>query len=208
MQAAEGDVGALAPVVVGQAIGAQRGGDVDLDHDQVGLVVEVEPLDVLVLELATSSSVEIAGQRGEAEGREERVLDRPEERAHRLGEGGQDHLHLHRALFRRRPPGPGPRPCGCAGRPAPPGRCSAIAEVDLAVGDVQADRGPEQQGPGVRVAVGLLVRRRRLARREVVVAGSGRPRAPSARGRPRSPGAAAARSRSRPRRRSCAGSAP
>ena len=51
VQAAEADVGAPAPVVVGERVGAAGGGDVDLDDDEVGLVVEAQPLDVLVLDL-------------------------------------------------------------------------------------------------------------------------------------------------------------
>ena len=75
--------------------------DVDLDHDQVGRVVEVERLDVLVLNLDLVVVVQVAGQRGQAERREQRVLDRPPERARRLGQRRQDHLDLHRAASPR-----------------------------------------------------------------------------------------------------------
>ena len=51
MQAAKRDVGAFRPVVIGQAIRAVGRGDVDLNHDQIGLVVQVERFDVLVLNL-------------------------------------------------------------------------------------------------------------------------------------------------------------
>jgi hypothetical protein len=95
VQAPERHIGALPPVVVGEAISAPGRGDVDLDHHEVGLVVERQPLDVLVLERDLVVVAQIAGKSGQAEGREERVLDGAKEGAYRLGEGGEDHLHLH-----------------------------------------------------------------------------------------------------------------
>ncbi len=38
------------PVMIGQLVGAVGRGDVDLDHHQVRLVVQVKRLDVLVLD--------------------------------------------------------------------------------------------------------------------------------------------------------------
>jgi len=44
-----------------------RGGDVDLDDDEIGAVVQIEPFDVLVLDLDVSICVEVCGERREAE---------------------------------------------------------------------------------------------------------------------------------------------
>ena len=95
VQPAERDVDATAPVVVRNPIGAPRGGDVDLNHDEVRRVRDVERLDVLVLDLDVGVVVEVPGQRRQAEGREERVLDGAPEGAGRLGQRGKDHLHFH-----------------------------------------------------------------------------------------------------------------
>jgi hypothetical protein len=95
VQSTQHDVGSAPAIVIGQLVGPAGGRDVGLDHHQVGLVVEVERFDVLVLERDLIVVVEIAGQRGEAEGREQRVFDRPEERALRLGEGGENELDAH-----------------------------------------------------------------------------------------------------------------
>ena len=64
MQAAEADVGAALAVAAGDVVGAGRRGDVGLDHDQVGLVVERYVLDVLVADLHLVVGAEIAGERG------------------------------------------------------------------------------------------------------------------------------------------------
>ena len=56
VQPAERDIGASGAVVIGEAIRAVRRRDVDLDHHQVGRIVEIERLDVLVLNLDFSSS--------------------------------------------------------------------------------------------------------------------------------------------------------
>ena len=75
MQPAECDVRALATVVIGNPIGAIGVGDVDLDHHQVRLIVEVERLDVFVLQRDVERGIEIRRQRREAERRKKRVLD-------------------------------------------------------------------------------------------------------------------------------------
>ena len=95
VQAAERDVGALGAVVVGERVGAGGRGDVDLDDHQVRLVVQVEPLHMLVLERHLVVVIQIAGERRQAERREERVLDGPEEGAEGFGERRQDHLDFH-----------------------------------------------------------------------------------------------------------------
>src|SRR5581483_3623153 len=101
MKSAERDVAPLAAIVVRDAIGPMSGRDIDLNHHQVRLVVEVEPFDVLILDVDLVVRIEVAGQRGEAEWGKQRVLDRPEERTGRFGERGKDHFHLHRALSSR-----------------------------------------------------------------------------------------------------------
>jgi hypothetical protein len=76
VQAAQHDVGAAGPIVVGDAIRAMRRRDVDLDHDQVGLVAQVELFDVLVLNADLVVIVQVAGERRESQRREERILAR------------------------------------------------------------------------------------------------------------------------------------
>jgi hypothetical protein len=98
VQPAEADVRAPGAVVVGQLVGAPRRGDVDLDHHQVRLVGEVDLLHVLVGHRHLVVRVEVPGERGQAERREQRVLDRTEERRGRLGQGRQDHLDAHAPL--------------------------------------------------------------------------------------------------------------
>lgn len=93
MQAAQAHVRPLGAVMVGQFVRPPRGRDVDLDHHQVRLVGQVHLLHVLVGQRHLVVRAEISGQRGEPERREQRVLDRPEERGRGLGQGGQDHLH-------------------------------------------------------------------------------------------------------------------
>lgn len=63
--------------MVRQLVGAAGGRDVDLDHDQLGVVVQVERLDVLVLQGDLILGVEIPGEGGEAERWEEGVADGP-----------------------------------------------------------------------------------------------------------------------------------
>jgi hypothetical protein len=81
--------------VIGDLVAAPGRRDVDLDRDELRLVVEVEPLHVLVLQRDLVLGRQVGGERRETERREQRVLDRPEERARRLGERGQDQLDLH-----------------------------------------------------------------------------------------------------------------
>ncbi len=99
MQPAQADVSAFAPVMVGDLVGAVGGGDIDLDHHQVGLVVQVKGFHVLVLDADLILRVQITGQGCQAQGRKERILDRPPEWAGRFGQGRQDHLNFHRAFL-------------------------------------------------------------------------------------------------------------
>ena len=101
VQPAEADVGAPGAVVVGVAVGAPGRGDVRLDDDEVGLVVEAQGLDVLVLQVDLVVRVQVAGQGGEAERREERVLDRAPVAAVGGRLGRADHLDAERPPGRR-----------------------------------------------------------------------------------------------------------
>ena len=61
-------------VVVRDAIGTVRRGDVDLDDHQVRRVVQVERLHVLVLNLHVVVLAQVRGQRGQAERRNSEYL--------------------------------------------------------------------------------------------------------------------------------------
>jgi AcrR family transcriptional regulator len=98
----ETHVGALRAVVVGVAVGPARRGDIGLDNDEIGLVVEAQLLHVLVLQVDLVVRVEVAGQGGETERREQRVLDGAPVDAVGGRLGRRDHLHL------ERPPTRGP----------------------------------------------------------------------------------------------------
>src|SRR5262249_3328745 len=71
MQSAERYVSAALPVVICKTIRAVRGSDVDLNDDQIGCVVYVEPLHVLVLNRHLIVLIEKAGQRGQTQRREQ-----------------------------------------------------------------------------------------------------------------------------------------
>jgi hypothetical protein len=96
VQPAKRDVRAAPPIVIGQPVRAIRRRYVDLDDDEIGLVVESQALDVLVLDLDLLVFVKVGGKRRQAERREERILDGAPERARRLRQRRQDHLDLHR----------------------------------------------------------------------------------------------------------------
>jgi hypothetical protein len=85
VQTAERNVGAPRAVMVGERVGAIGRRYVDLNHDKVRRVLQVEPLDVLILEGHLVARIEVAGQRGQSERREQRVFDRSEIGADRLG---------------------------------------------------------------------------------------------------------------------------
>ncbi len=75
VQAPEGNVGTPAAVVIGKLVGAVSRGDVDLNRDKVRGVLQVERLDVLVFQRHLIVIAEVARQRRQTQGREERVLD-------------------------------------------------------------------------------------------------------------------------------------
>ena len=93
VKAAEDDVRAARAVMVGDAVGAVGVGDVDLNDHQVGVIVEVQRLDVLVLKRDLEIGIEIRRQRRQTERREERVLDRSPVGAGGFGQRRQDQLH-------------------------------------------------------------------------------------------------------------------
>src|SRR6187397_579767 len=78
--------------MVREAVGAIGVRDVDLNDDEVGMVIEIDRLDVLVLDGCLDVGVEIRRERGEAERREQGVLDRPPVRAGGFSQGRQDEL--------------------------------------------------------------------------------------------------------------------
>jgi hypothetical protein len=96
VQPTQRDVDAPGPVRVGQLVGPASGGDVDLDHHQVRpVVVQPQPLHVLVVDRDLVVGTQVAGERREPERREQRVLDRPEERRRGLGQRREDHRDAH-----------------------------------------------------------------------------------------------------------------
>jgi hypothetical protein len=95
VQAAEGDEDAFRAIAIGERVGAFGVGDVDLDGDEIGSIVRVERGDVLVDDHGVIIGSQIRRERREAEGREERVFDRPPIRACRFGQSGEDELHAH-----------------------------------------------------------------------------------------------------------------
>lgn len=95
VQASERDEGSLAAVTIGDAISTEGRGDVDLDHNEVGSVVQIELFDMLVNERDFVVRIQIRGERGESEGREERVLDWAKQGTGGFREGGQDEFHFH-----------------------------------------------------------------------------------------------------------------
>ena len=102
VETAKADKGADAAVVVGDLVRAVCVGDVDLDDDEVGRVVERERLDVLVDDDDLVVRREIGSERGEAEGREQRVLDGTPVRIGSLSKRGQDELDVEAAGWWKR----------------------------------------------------------------------------------------------------------
>src|SRR5688572_3633437 len=93
VQSAQCHVGALASVVIRDAIRAIRVRDVDLDHHQIGLIVEVEWLDVLVLQTNVERRIEVRRQGRKTERRKQRVLNGSPVGAGGFGERREDQLH-------------------------------------------------------------------------------------------------------------------
>ena len=96
VQPTQADVCTLHTVAVCDLIGAVGRSDVDLDHHQVRLVAQLQFLDMFVLDLNLIIRVEVTGQRCQSKRWKQRVLDGAPERALGFGQGGKDHLDLHR----------------------------------------------------------------------------------------------------------------
>ena len=62
VQTAEADENAAGAIRVGDRVGAARTGDVDLDDDEIGAIVEAELLDVLVDDFGVMDRVEVAAR--------------------------------------------------------------------------------------------------------------------------------------------------
>jgi hypothetical protein len=102
VQPTQAHAGAAAAVEVGNLVRPPRIGDVDLHDHEIGAVVERQRLDVLVDEVHLVVGAEISRQRRQAQRWEQAVLDRAEERAGGLRQGGQDELDLHGIVSMRR----------------------------------------------------------------------------------------------------------
>jgi hypothetical protein len=66
VEATKADEGSAGAVVVGEAVGAVGVGDVDLNDDEVGVVVEGEGLNVLVMDFGVIVGGEVGSEGGEA----------------------------------------------------------------------------------------------------------------------------------------------
>src|SRR5205807_2224652 len=95
MEATQHHPGSAPAIVVGDFVGPSGRCDVDLDHDQLGLIVQLKLFDVLVTNGDVILIAQVGGKRGQTQRWEQRVLDRSEQRARGLGEGRQDHLDPH-----------------------------------------------------------------------------------------------------------------
>src|SRR5947208_250777 len=93
VEAAERDVGAARTIVVGDSVRAIGVGDVDLNDHQVGSIVEIERLDVLILQSDFEVGIEVRGESRQAQGRKERVLDRPPIGTRRLRQRREDEFY-------------------------------------------------------------------------------------------------------------------
>ena len=126
VQSAKRDVRAPPPVVIGDAIGAVRRRDVDLNHDEVRRVVQVERLDVLVLNLhvvviVRDTPASVARPSG---GNSEYLIGRQNGLVASVSAGRIILTFIARPPRRR-----APRSRARAGRPAPRGTPAAIARA-------------------------------------------------------------------------------
>ena len=76
VQSAKRHVRPSTAVVIGEAIRAMSGRDVDLNDDKVRRIIQIERLHVLILNLDVRVVSQVGGQRGQAQRREQRVFDR------------------------------------------------------------------------------------------------------------------------------------
>ena len=96
VQAAERHEHAARPIAIRKAVRAMRIGDVDLDQHEVRRVVGVEARHVLVDDDGPVFRRQVRRQRGEAERREERVLDGAPVGTRGFGERGKHERHAER----------------------------------------------------------------------------------------------------------------
>src|SRR5499426_4896971 len=95
MQASQANVRAAAAVMVGDFVRSLRGSDVNLNYNQIGLVVQIESFNVLVLQTDVVVIVEISGESGKPQRRKQGIFDRTPERAFGFGQRRQDHFDFH-----------------------------------------------------------------------------------------------------------------
>ena len=97
VQPAEHDERAASPVVVGDRVGAARVGDVDLNDDEVGTIVELQPRHVLVFDHGFVVRPQVGRQRRQPERRKQRVFDRAPVRAGGFGQRREDEFDAERS---------------------------------------------------------------------------------------------------------------
>src|SRR3990172_2688001 len=95
MQATQAHMHAATSVVVCDLIGSIRRSDVHLDNYQVGRIFEIHHFHMLVLNPHLVTRIQVPGQCRQPQRREQRVLDRPPERALCLRKRRQYHFHSH-----------------------------------------------------------------------------------------------------------------
>ena len=95
VQAAHGHIGALLSIVVGNAIGPVGIGHIHLYAHQVRLVVERQPLHMLVHDLHFVVVAKVGSQRGQPQRRKQRVLDGAPIGALGFLQGWQYHFYFH-----------------------------------------------------------------------------------------------------------------
>jgi hypothetical protein len=76
VQSAEHDVRAALPVVIGNSIRPVSIRNVDLNNYEIRLIVQVKLFYVLILQRNFKIGVEVSRERGQSEGREQRVFNR------------------------------------------------------------------------------------------------------------------------------------
>ena len=65
MQAPEADIGSFLPIVGGETVRTESVGNIDLDHNEVGLIVQSQPFNVFVNDCGLVVAIEIRGERGQ-----------------------------------------------------------------------------------------------------------------------------------------------
>jgi len=102
MKAAQTNMRTSPAIDVGDFIRAPSRRDVNLNDNQLRLIVEAQPLDVLVCEGHFIVVAEICRQRCQPQGREQRVLHGAEQWTGGFRQSGKDHLYSHRWHYMQR----------------------------------------------------------------------------------------------------------